>query len=147
MTTGSKDFNKEEYYSQIIDSIIDIGRADKFIVALCNLVQNSVIDKLHIVGDIFDRGDSPHLVIDELEKQRYVDIQWGNHDILWMGAAAGNRSCIANAVRICLRYNNYDFLEDGYGINIRPLAMFAMRVYEDDPLRMLRAEALEPGRL
>lgn len=133
MTTGSKDFNKEEYYNQIIDSIIDIGSADKFIIAMCHLVQNTVIDKLHIVGDIFDRGDSPHLVIDELEKQRYVDIQWGNHDILWMGAAAGNRSCIANAVRICLRYNNYDFLEDGYGINIRPLAMFAMQTYSDDP--------------
>ena len=144
MTTGSKDFNKEEYYSQIIDSIIDIGRADKFIVALCNLVQNSVIDKLHIVGDIFDRGDSPHLVIDELEKQRYVDIQWGNHDILWMGAAAGNRSCIANAVRICLRYNNYDFLEDGYGINIRPLAMFAMRVYEDDPCECFAPKRSNP---
>ena len=144
MTTGSKDFNKEEYYSQIIDSIIAIGRADKFIIALCNLVQNSVIDKLHIVGDIFDRGDSPHLVIDELEKQRYVDIQWGNHDILWMGAAAGNRSCIANAVRICLRYNNYDFLEDGYGINIRPLAMFAMHVYENDPCECFAPKRSNP---
>ena len=133
MTTGSKDFNKEEYYGQILDSILDIDAADKFIIAMCHLVQDSVIDKLHIVGDIYDRGDSPHLVMDELEKQRYVDIQWGNHDILWMGAAAGNRSCIANAVRICLRYNNYDFLENGYGINMRPLSQFALETYGDDP--------------
>ena len=133
MTTGSKDFNKEEYYSQIIDSIIDIGSADNFIIAMCHLVQDLVIDKLHIVGDIYDRGDSPHLVMDELEKQSNVDIQWGNHDILWMGAAAGNLCCIANAVRICLRYNNYDFLEVGYGINMRPLAMYAMDVYKEDP--------------
>ena len=133
MTTGSKDFNKEEYYSQIIDTIIDSGSADSFIKAMCHLVQNTVIDKLHIVGDIYDRGEYPHLVMDELEKQRYVDIQWGNHDMLWMGAAAGNLGCIANAVRICLRYNNFDFLESGYGINMRPLSMFAMDVYKDDP--------------
>ena len=133
MTTGSKDFNKEQYYGQIIDSIIEIDDADKFIIAMCHLVQDSVIDKLHIVGDIYDRGDSPHLVMDELERQRYVDIQWGNHDILWMGAATGNLCCIANAVRICLRYNNYDFLEDGYGINMRPLSLFALETYADDP--------------
>ena len=144
MTTGSNDFNKEEYYSQIINSIIDIGRADNFIIAMCHLVQNTVIDKLHIVGDIFDRGDSPHLVLDELETQRYVDIQWGNHDILWMGAAAGNKSCIANAVRICLRYNNYDFLEDGYGINMRPLAMFAMETYADDPCACFMPKHMSP---
>ena len=133
MTTGSKDFNKEDYFGQIIQSIIDIDAADKFIIALCHLVQDTVIDKLHVVGDIYDRGDSPHLVMDELEKQRYVDIQWGNHDILWMGAAAGNLCCIANAVRICLRYNNYDFLEDGYGINMRPLSLFALETYGSDP--------------
>lgn len=92
-----------------------------------------MIDKLHIVGDIYDRGDSPHLVMDELEKHRYVDIQWGNHDILWMGAAVGNLCCIANAVRICLRYNNYDFLENGYGINMIPLTLLALDVYADDP--------------
>lgn len=133
MTTGGKDFNKEEYYSQIIDSIIDVGSADSFIIAMCHLVQDLVIDKLHIVGDIYDRGDSPHLVMDELEKQRNVDIQWGNHDMLWMGAGAGNLCCIANAVRNCLRYNNYDFLEGDYGINLRPLAMFAIDQYRDDP--------------
>ena len=133
ISTGSKDFNKEEYYNQIIDSIIEIGRADSFIIAMCHLAQDTVIDKLHIIGDIYDRGDSPHLVLDELERQRWVDIQWGNHDILWMGAAAGNKCCISNAVRICLRYNNYDFLEDAYGINIRPLAMFAMDAYAGDP--------------
>ena len=133
MTTGSKDFNKEDYYEQILEAIIDTGCADKFIKAICHLIQDSVIDKLHIVGDIYDRGDSPHLVMDELEKHRYVDIQWGNHDILWMGAAVGNTCCIANAVRICLRYNNYDFLENGYGINMIPLTLLALDVYADDP--------------
>ncbi len=133
MTTGSKDFNKEEYYEQILDAIIDTGSADRFIIAICRLIQDSVIDKLHIVGDIYDRGDSPHLVMDELEKYRYVDIQWGNHDILWMGAGIGNLCCIANAVRICLRYNNYDFLENGYGINMIPLTLLALEVYADDP--------------
>ena len=133
LTTGSKDFNKEEYYGQILDAIIDIESADKFVIAMCHLIQDAVIDRLHIVGDIYDRGDSPHLVMDELEKQRLVDIQWGNHDILWMGAAVGNRCCMANAVRICLRYNNYDFLENGYGINMRPLSLFALETYADDP--------------
>ncbi len=133
LTTGSKDFNKEEYYGQIFDAILDVGSADKFVVAMCHLVQDSVIDKLHVVGDIFDRGDSPHLVMEELEKQRYVDIQWGNHDVLWMGAAMGNLCCIANAIRICLRYNNYDFLENAYGINMRPLSLFALETYGDDP--------------
>ncbi len=133
MTTGSKDFNKEEYYGQILNAIIDIGNADKFIIAICHLIQDSVIDILHIVGDIYDRGESPHLVMDELEKQRNVDIQWGNHDILWMGAAQGEPCCIANAVRICLRYNNYDFLENGYGINMIPLTLLALDVYAEDP--------------
>ena len=133
MTTGSKDFNKEEYYGQILDAIIDTDSADRFIIAICRLIQDSVIDRLHIVGDIYDRGESPHLVMDELEKQRNVDIQWGNHDILWMGAAVGNPCCIANAVRICLRYNNYDFLENGYGINMIPLTLLALKVYADDP--------------
>ena len=133
MTTGSKDFNKEDYYGQILEAIIDTGSADRFIIAICCLIQDSVIDRLHIVGDIYDRGESPHLVMDELEKQRNVDIQWGNHDILWMGAAVGNPCCIANAVRICLRYNNYDFLENGYGINMIPLTLLALDVYADDP--------------
>ena len=133
MTTGSKDFNKEEYFGQIIQSIIETDAADQFIIAMCHLVQEAVIDKLHVVGDIYDRGDSPHLVMDELEKQRNVDIQWGNHDILWMGAAAGDLCCIANAVRICLRYNNYDFMEGGYGINMRPLSLFAIETYANDP--------------
>ena len=135
MTTGSKDFNKEEYYGQILDAIIDTDSADRFIIAICRLIQDSVIDKLHIVGDIYDRGDSPHLVMDELENHRYVDIQWGNHDILWMGAAVGNLCCIANAVRICLRYNNYDFLENGYGINMIPLTLLALDVYAEDPCK------------
>lgn len=132
LITGSKDFNKEEYYEQILEAILDTGSADKFITAICHLIQDAVIDRLHVVGDIYDRGDSPHLVMDELEKHRNVDVQWGNHDILWMGAAVGNPCCIANAVRICLRYNNYDFLENGYGINMIPLTLLAMNVYADD---------------
>ena len=133
MTTGSKDFNKEEYFEQILQTIIETEAADSFITAMCHLVQDSVIDRLHVVGDIYDRGDSPHLVMDELEKQRHIDIQWGNHDILWMGAAAGNLCCITNAVRICLRYNNYDFMEGGYGINMRPLSLLALETYANDP--------------
>ena len=146
MTTGSKDFNKEEYYGQILDAIIDIGNADKFIIAICHLIQDSVIDKLHIVGDIYDRGESPHLVMDELEKQRNVDIQWGNHDILWMGAARGEPCCIANAVRICLRYNNYDFLENGYGINMIPLTLLALDVYANDPCACFQPKADASGK-
>ena len=133
MTTGSKDFNKEDYFEQILQSIIETEAADQFITAMCHLVQDSVIDRLHVVGDIYDRGDSPHLVMDELEKQRHIDIQWGNHDILWMGAAAGDLCCVSNAVRICLRYNNYDFMEGGYGINMRPLSLFALETYANDP--------------
>ena len=145
MTTGSKDFNKEEYYGQILDAIIDTESADRFIIAICHLIQDSVIDRLHIVGDIYDRGESPHLVMDELEKQRNVDIQWGNHDILWMGAAVGNPCCIANAVRICLRYNNYDFLENGYGINMIPLTLLALDVYADDPCACFMPKDDTPG--
>ena len=105
------------------------------------LFRSAVIDRLHIVGDIYDRGDSPHLVMDELEKHRNVDVQWGNHDILWMGAAVGNLCCIANAVRICLRYNNYDFLENGYGINMIPLTLLAMNVYADDPCSVFQPKS------
>ena len=125
--------DKEAYYSEIVSTIIDIGRAESFIVALCELIQRLVVDHLHIVGDIYDRGPGPHFIMDKLMEYHSVDIQWGNHDVLWMGAAAGQISCIANVVRICARYANLDILEDGYGINLLPLANFAIEVYADDP--------------
>ena len=125
--------DKESYYNSIISTIIQIGRAEEFIVALCELIQRLVVDHLHIVGDIYDRGPGPHLIMDKLMEYHSVDIQWGNHDILWMGAAAGQKCCIANVIRICARYGNLDILEDGYGINLLPLATFAMNTYKDDP--------------
>ncbi len=125
--------NKEAYYDQIVTSIIGIGRAREFIIAMCNLIQRLVVDHLHIVGDIFDRGPSPAKIMDLLMDYHSVDIQWGNHDILWMGAASGQQACIANVLRISARYGNLDALEDDYGINVMPLANFASSVYGDDP--------------
>lgn len=127
------DDNKRIYYSEIIHSIIDNSVADKFIVALCELIQNLTIDNLHIIGDIFDRGPRADIIMDELMHFHDVDIQWGNHDISWMGAATGNLACICNVLRIAISYNSFDVLEDGYGINLRPLSMFAAKVYRDDP--------------
>ena len=125
--------DKESYYNSIVSTIIGIGRAEPFIVALSELIQRLTVDHLHIVGDIYDRGPGPHIIMDKLKNYHSVDIQWGNHDVLWMGAAAGQRGCIANVIRICARYGNLDILEDGYGINLLPLATFALRVYKDDP--------------
>ena len=125
--------DKESYYSAIVQTIIQIGRAEEFICAISELIQRLVIDHLHIVGDIYDRGPGPHLIMDKLMTYHSVDIQWGNHDVLWMGAAAGQRGCIANVIRICARYGNLDILEDGYGINLLPLASFALRTYGNDP--------------
>ena len=133
ITERSDVTDKESYYEQIIQTIIAIGRAEEFIVALCELIQRLVIDHLHILGVIYDRGPGPHQIMDKLITYHYLDIQWGNHDILWMGAAAGQSSCIATVVRICARYGNLDILEDGYGINLLPLATFAMTYYKDDP--------------
>lgn len=123
--------DKEAYYNQIIHTIIQIGSAPDFIIALCNLVQRLVIDHLHIVGDIYDRGPGPHIILDTLRDYHSVDIQWGNHDIVWMGAAAGSLACIANVVRMSARYGNLDTLEEGYGINLIPLATFALEHYSD----------------
>ncbi len=125
--------DKETYYNAIVRTIIQIGRAEEFIVALCELIQRLVVDHLHIVGDIFDRGPGPDLIIDKLMEVRSIDIQWGNHDVLWMGAAAGQMACIATVIRNCARYGNMDILEDDYGINVLPLATFALETYKDDP--------------
>ena len=123
--------DKEAYYNEIIHTIIRIGRAQEFIVALSNLIQRLVIDHLHIVGDIFDRGPGPHIILDTLCQYHSVDVQWGNHDIVWMGAASGHLACIANVIRMAARYGNLDTLEEGYGINLIPLATFALDAYKD----------------
>ena len=125
--------NQDDYYEQIIDTIIKLGRSDAFIIAISNLIQQLSIDHLHIIGDIYDRGPGPHIIMDELMKYHSIDIQWGNHDVIWMGAAAGSEACIFNVIRICSRYNNLDILEDGYGINIRTLTEFAMEEYTNEP--------------
>ena len=124
--------NKHAYINVIISTIISTKRADDFIIAMCNLIQRLTIDSLHIVGDIFDRGPGAHIIIDTLCNYHNFDIQWGNHDILWMGAASGNESCMANVIRMSMRYGNLATLEDGYGINLLPLATFAMETYSDD---------------
>lgn len=125
--------HKDEYYKSIVDNIIEIDRARVFIIEVSKAIQKLVIDRLHIVGDIYDRGPRPDIIMDTLINYHNVDIQWGNHDILWMGAAAGHKVCVANAIRISARYANLDIVEDIYGINILPLATFAMDVYKDDP--------------
>lgn len=133
ITERSEINDKESYYNEIIMTIIRIGRAEEFIIAISSLIQRLVVDHLHIVGDIYDRGPGPHIIMDKLMNYHSLDIQWGNHDVVWMGAAAGQLACIANVIRICARYGNLDILEDGYGINLLPLATFALQVYGDDP--------------
>lgn len=123
--------DKEAYYNEIINTIIRIGRAPEFIIELSDLIQQLVIDHLHIVGDIYDRGPGSHIIMDTLRKYHSVDVQWGNHDIVWMGAASGHLACIANVIRNSAKYGNLDTLEEGYGINLIPLATFAMEVYND----------------
>ncbi|MCR5791523.1 MAG: fructose-1,6-bisphosphatase [Lachnospiraceae bacterium] len=124
--------DKEAYYNEIIHTIIRIERAPEFIIALCDLIRRLVIDHLHIIGDVFDRGPGPHIVMDTLRQYHSVDIEWGNHDVLWMGAAAGSEACIATVLRIAARYGNLDTLEEGYGINLVPLATFALNTYQDE---------------
>lgn len=132
-TEADEDDNRIAYVHNIVNSIIEIGSADAFIIAISELIQHTVIDKLHIVGDVFDRGNGAHKVMEALMEYNNVDIQWGNHDILWMAAAMGQWASIANVLRNCLRYNNFDSLEEGYGINLRPLSQFALETYRNDP--------------
>ena len=131
--SNEHDSNKRRYFESIINNVISAGIADQFILALANLISRLTVDRLHIVGDVFDRGPAAQMVMDDLLRRHGVDFVWGNHDILWMGAAVGNPACIANALRNSLKYGNFDTLEDGYGINVRPLALFAMDQYADDP--------------
>ena len=129
----TEDADKTAYINVIIDTIITTGRADDFIVALANVIQRLIIDQLHLLGDIYDRGPGAHIIMDTLVNYHRWDIQWGNHDMLWMGACAGNKACICNVIRLSLRYANLITLEEGYGINLVPLATFAMETYGDDP--------------
>lgn len=127
--------NKEAYYESIVNTVVELGRAEQFIVVLSELIQQLVVDHLHILGDIYDRGAGAHLIMDKLCKYHSLDIQWGNHDIIWMGAAAGQMACVATVIRNSIRYGNLDTLEEGYGINLLPLATFAMDAYKDDPCK------------
>ncbi len=136
ITEKAEVLDKEAYYDAIVNTIIEIGRAEDFITALSELIQRLVVDHLHILGDIYDRGPGPHFIMDRLMEYHSLDIQWGNHDIVWMGAAAGQPACIATVLRNSIRYDNLDILEDGYGINILPLATFAMETYQNDSCRI-----------
>ena len=129
----SDDQDKAAYVAVIVDTIISTGRADDFITAICNVIHRLAIDQLHILGDIYDRGPGAHIILDTLRQYHAWDIQWGNHDMLWMGASAGNDACICNVLRLSLRYANLATLEEGYGINLVPLATFALETYGDDP--------------
>lgn len=126
--------NKKDYYAKMVDQIIGLGQADKLIIGLAYTMQRLTVDHLHVVGDIYDRGPDPHEIMDTLIDYHSVDIQWGNHDALWIGAYAGSKVCLANIIRICARYNNLDIIEDVYGINLRPLLNLAEKYYEDNPV-------------
>ncbi len=137
------DPDKKLYYQGILNAITETGGGKDFIIDLCRLIGNLTIDSLHIIGDIFDRGPRADLVMEELMNFHDVDIEWGNHDISWMGAACGNTACIANVLRIATGYNSFDVLEDGYGINLRPLSMFAAETYADDPCDRFQPHILD----
>ncbi len=137
------DENHAHYYSEIVNTIIDIGEGERYITALAETIWRLAIDQLHIIGDIFDRGSHPERIMDFLMKFHDVDFQWGNHDIVWMGAATGNWACITNILRMNISYFNFDMLEVGYGINLRPLATFAEKVYGDDPCTSFRPHVLD----
>lgn len=132
--------NKQNYYDNIISSIIELNDADAFVIAMCELIQRLAIDHLHIVGDIFDRGDGADVIVDRLMRYHSLDIQWGNHDLLWIGAACGNVACIANIIRINCTYRNLQILESRYGINLRPLSTYAEKRYENDPCETFRID-------
>lgn len=147
ITEKQEVLNKEAYYEAIVNTIVELGQTENFIIALAELIQSLVIDHLHILGDVYDRGPSPDKIMERLEKYHSFDIQWGNHDIVWMGAAAGQLACIATVVRTCIRYGNLPLLEEGYGINMLPLATFAMDAYRDDPCeRFVIKDATEEER-
>ena len=143
---SSDNRNKQAYVGVIIQTIIGTGRAAGFVEAICELIQRLSIDQLHILGDIFDRGPGAHIIMDTLSHYHHWDIQWGNHDILWMGAAAGNPLCVASVLRLSFRYANTQTIEEGYGINMVPLATFAMETYADDPCELFYPKIEDPSR-
>ncbi|MDU4961262.1 MAG: fructose-1,6-bisphosphatase [Sporomusaceae bacterium] len=137
--------SKQQYYNSLIDTIVATASAPSFIIALAELIQRLAIARLHVLGDIYDRGPGPHLILDALMEYHHVDLQWGNHDIIWMGAAAGSEACMANVIRICLRYGNMESLENGYGISLLPLASFALETYTADPCDRFMPKVLNKG--
>lgn len=140
------DADKDAYFNELEDAILRSGLAERFIVVLSDFIRRLAVDKLHIIGDIFDRGPRADKILSELQNMAEVDIQWGNHDISWIGAASGNLACIANAVRLGISYNNFDLLEDGYGINLRPLSTFASTIYKDDPCQKFVPHLLDENK-
>ena len=143
LNTNYEVHNKKEYYENIISTIISIDQAQNFIVALCDVIKRLVVDHLHIVGDIFDRGPRADIILDMLMEHHSVDIQWGNHDVLWMGAATGSRTCVATVLNNSITYNNLEVIETGYGISLRPLALFANEVYEGTDCSCFAARTLD----
>ena len=140
------DANRANYYTQIINSVVECGVAEQYIIQLTEAISRLAVDKLHIIGDIFDRGSHPDEILDYLMDYHDVDFQWGNHDIVWMGAATGNWACITNLLRMNISYNNFDMLEVGYGINLRPLATFAEKVYGDDTCEYFKPHILDKNK-
>lgn len=146
LMNSSQDPAKSDYYRELIAAAVDAGIGEGLIPNLCYLIQQVAVDNLHIIGDIFDRGPGAHKILDELMYHHNVDIQWGNHDIEWIGAAAGNPVCLFSVLRVAISYNNFDMLEDGYGINLRPLSMFADQVYANDPCKAFRPHILDENK-
>lgn len=135
--------NKADYYSKIVQQIISLGQADKLITGLAYTTQRLVVDQLHVVGDIYDRGREPDKIMDTLIDYHSVDIQWGNHDVLWIGAFSGSKVCLANIIRICARYDNLSIIEDVYGINLIPLLNLAEKYYGDNPAFRPKSDSIK----
>ena len=136
-------YNMGDYYVKIVETIVECREAEDFIIEMTEVISNLAVDRLHIIGDIWDRGAAPDKIMDYLMDFHDVDFQWGNHDILWMGAATGSWACITNVLRINTKYNNFDMLEVGYGINLRPLATMASKIYADDPCKAFWPKTIE----
>lgn len=143
INSNSEDLNTQIYHEAILNAVVNVGYASQYISALCKLIQALCVDHLHIVGDIFDRGPRADKILDELMTFPEIDIQWGNHDVTWIGASQGNMTCIANVLHIATLYNSFDVLESGYGINLRPLSMYAEKLYKDDPCLQFRPHLLD----
>lgn len=146
LQTDDTDPDKRRYFRTLIASVVKSGSSDALIIALCHLIQQMTVDHLHIIGDIFDRGPRADKIINELMKYHDVDIQWGNHDINWMGAMSGNKVCLFNVLKIAISYNSFDVLEDGYGVNLRPLSMFAAETYQNDPCERFQPHVLDENK-